>query len=377
MKKNKIFYIDPQSMRNLSVYDYNMLSEVTDNVYYYCSVYLDYKRNPNLFYKTVFSYNHINVNFIKALSYALSLIRILLDIVILKPDVIHVQWFKLPILDYYFYSFVKRISHAKLIFTAHNVLPHNTGIKYLGVYRKLYGLMDKISVHIERTKHEIIEQFSINENKISIVRHGLLHQTYDKEKYKSEKDEFDKKYNLEGKFVITTLGEQSRYKGIDELVRVWANTSELANDDSCRLLIAGKSVDLDFSEIKSIKNVIIEDRKIPNEEFYYILKSSDICLFPYRKISASGALLTALTEHVPIMVSDVGGLAEPLKIANVGISIPDINYLAEGLLYIVSHKEEFLKIKCDIESWEKIEDYYSWTTISKLNQKLYDSLCEK
>ena len=48
MKKNKIFYIDPQSMRNLSVYDYNMLSEVTDNVYYYCSVYLDYKRNPNL-----------------------------------------------------------------------------------------------------------------------------------------------------------------------------------------------------------------------------------------------------------------------------------------------------------------------------------------
>jgi hypothetical protein len=88
MKKNKIFYIDPQSMRNLSVYDYNMLSEVTDNVYYYCSVYLDYKRNPNFFYKTVFSYNHINVNFIKALSYALSLIRILLDIVILKPDVI-------------------------------------------------------------------------------------------------------------------------------------------------------------------------------------------------------------------------------------------------------------------------------------------------
>jgi len=123
--------------------------------------------------------------------------------------------------------------------------------------------------------------------------------------------------------------------------------------------------------------VIIEDRKIPNEEFYYILKSSDICLFPYRKISASGALLTALTEHVPIMVSDVGGLAEPLKIANVGISIPNINHLTEGLLYIVSHKEEFLKIKCDVESWKKIEDYYSWTTISKLNQKLYDSLCEK
>lgn len=361
-------------MRNLSVYDYNLLSEVTDEVYYYCSKYHDYKKNSNIKYEYVFTYNHLKANYQKAGSYIMSCIRILWDILTKRPDIIHVQWFKFPAFDLAFYTFVKKVSKAKLLFTAHNVTPHNTGNKYTAKYKKLYQLVDKISVHSDRTKEEIVKDFGIDEDKIAIVHHGLLAQKYDKKKYEEGLSSFEEKYKLKGKFTLVSLGEQSKYKGIDQLIKVWTENPEFANDESCKLLIVGKNVGLDYSEISKASNVYIEDKKISNEEFYYLLKQADVYLLPYRRISASGAMFTALNEKVPVLVTDVGGLAEPLHIAKVGWIVPNINGLKDGLRYILSHKTESKHIKEDKEAWKKINEHYSWNVISKQNQKLYDSL---
>lgn len=372
--KKKIFYIDPQSMRNLSVYDYNLLSEVTDEVYYYCSKYHDYKKNSSFKYKYVFSYNYLGSKPRKALSYILSYMFILWDILIKKPDVIHIQWFKIPTFDIAFYTLVKKVSNAKLVLTAHNVIPHNTGNKYTAKFTKLYHLMDRISVHADRTKEEIANDFGVDKDKITVVHHGLLSHTYNKKKYEDELSYYEEKYQLKGKFVLISLGEQSKYKGIDQLIKVWTETPELANDNSCKLLIVGKKVGLDYTKISKLNNVYLEDKKISNEEFFYLLKHADVYLFTYRKISISGALFTALNEKVPVLVTDVGGIADPLKIAKVGWSIPNLDGLKKGLEYIIAHKEESEAIKSDKNAWAKINEYYNWHTISKENQKLYDSL---
>lgn len=361
-------------MRNLSEYDYNLLSEVTDEVHYYCSKYHDYKKNSNLKYRYIFSYNHLTSKYQKAGSYIMSYIHILLDILTKNPDIIHIQWFKLPAFDLMFYSFVKKVSKAKLVFTAHNVTPHNTGNKYTSKFKKLYHLMDKISVHADRTKDEIAKDFDVNKEKITVIHHGLLAQKYDKKKYKEDFGNYEEKYQLKGKFVLISLGEQSKYKGIDQLIKVWTENTDFANDDKCKLLIVGKNVGLDYSKISKVKNVYIEDKKISNEEFYYLLRHANVYLFPYRRISVSGALFTALNENVPVLVTDVGGIPEPLKIAKVGWVIPNLEHLEEGLKYILSHKEESEQIKADKEAWTKLKEYYSWTAISKQNQELYDSL---
>ena len=41
--KKKIFYIDPQSMNNLSEYDYSVTKEIDCEIIYLCSKYYDYK----------------------------------------------------------------------------------------------------------------------------------------------------------------------------------------------------------------------------------------------------------------------------------------------------------------------------------------------
>ena len=48
--KKKIFYIDPQSMNNLSEYDYSVTKEIDCEIIYLCSKYYDYKINPKLKY---------------------------------------------------------------------------------------------------------------------------------------------------------------------------------------------------------------------------------------------------------------------------------------------------------------------------------------
>ena len=55
------------------------------------------------------------------------------------------------------------------------------------------------------------------------------------------------------------------------------------------------------------------DKFLSDNEFNDLIEKSDVLIFPYRKISQSGVLLTALAHRKPVLVSRVGGLTQPLK----------------------------------------------------------------
>ena len=85
---------------------------------------------------------------------------------------------------------------------------------------------------------------------------------------------------------------------------------------------------------------------------------TDVFLLPYKRISQSGILLSALELSIPFIVTNVGGLAEPLKIADVGWKIecctPDA--IAEVLMKLVENPYE-LKIKKEkTEDWERVKN---------------------
>ena len=169
MKKKTIIYIDPQSSGNLASYDHGVLSAIDGMVYYACSRYYDYETMPdNVIPCPLFSYNRISNTLLKALSYLFSLIRLFFLVLAKKPQVIHIQWFRIPVVDYYYYKFLKLCSSAKIIYTAHNVLPHNTGNRYSNVFRKTYRMANAIIVHSANTKKEIAETFGINNGKINV-----------------------------------------------------------------------------------------------------------------------------------------------------------------------------------------------------------------
>lgn len=364
----KVFYIDPMSMRNLSIYDYNLLSRLRGDLFYLCSKHYDYRPMTNVRMIRTFSYNYINNVCLKVGSYITSYLRILILTIVKRPQVVHMQWCKIPGWDLLYMKFAKHVMGARIIITAHNLLPHNSGDKYRRGFYRIYRTADGIIVHTQRTKDEMISMFGVEANKIHVLRHGVV--SLASEPPTSEMPD------LSDKFVITSLGEQSRYKGIDLLSEVWATTKELRDDKSIRLVIAGKTREIDLSPLEGIENVYLREERISNGDFLHLLRSTNVYMLPYRTISQSGALMTAMAENIPMAVTDVGGLTEPLQFGKIGwiISACTVEAIRDSLLQIVRNKDEAIRIKCDTDTWNKVKSHYQWDDISQQLQQLYDSI---
>lgn len=369
-----IVYIDPQSYKNLSIYDYSLLSNIEGEVHYLCSTNYDYlPLPPHVKQHKLFYYNDKKTNLSKAISYLFSYICIFFLVLKCRPRVIHLQWMRIPKFDVAFLKTVKLLTGCRIIFTAHNILPHNQGNKQIVDYGRMYKLADAIIVHTHATKHELTAIFSNIEDKVVVIAHGLLQLTYDPDLLKQQEEQLEEHYQLNGKFVFSALGFQYHYKGNDLLAEVWATTPELRDNKHCKLLLVGKNRGVDLSAANGIENVIIEDRVISDEEFYYLLAHTDVYLLPYRKISQSGVLLTAISVGTPFLVTNVGGLAEPLNIAQVGWKMENLSVkeLRQQLLWLLHHPEHVAAARNNEAGWNLLRKHYDWQEIGQLTQKLY------
>lgn len=371
---NPIVYIDPQSYKNLSVYDYSLLSNIDGEIHYLCSANYDYlPLPPHVKQHKLFHYNNKRSNLAKAVSYLCSYVRIFFLLLKWQPQAIHLQWMRIPNFDVAFLKIIKRLTQCRIIFTAHNVLPHDKGDKHMISYARMYDLADAIIIHTHATEQELISTFSQAKGKAYVIAHGLLQPSYDPSLLSQKEKQFEAHYQLEGKFVFSSLGFQYYYKGVDLLAEVWATTPELRNNEQCKLLIVGKNKGVDLSIVNGFENVIIEDRVISDEEFFYLLTHTDVYLLPYREISQSGVLLTAISVGTPFLVTDVGGLAEPLNVAQVGWKMEklSIEVLRQQLLWLLKHPEQVVSAKNNEAGWNLLRKLYDWQEIGQLTQKLY------
>jgi glycosyltransferase involved in cell wall biosynthesis len=192
--------------------------------------------------------------------------------------------------------------------------------------------------------------------------------------------DYDCRYaHLKEKIVFAALGYQNYYKGTDLLMQVWAGTAELRNNPNIALIIIGKVNDsrINLSILDGVSNAICQNRRISDEEYLYLLRHTDVYLLPYREISQSGAMLTVLSEHVPMLLSDVGSLAEPLDVAPIGwkIKSDDSDELRDALLHLTHNPDEIRRIKEDKVSWEHLRQFYDWHEISRQTESIYKKLC--
>lgn len=296
------------------------------------------------------------------------------DVIAKKPSTIHVEWIRLWPIDYLFYWICNNILKVKLVYTVHNVLPHNHKSSDVPHYRKLYSLMDKLIVHTESSKRDLIEIFpEIKESRIEVIPHGILQLRVDNDGVEIAKQKLLKTHGMNNKTVIAIIGTQSKYKGTDLLLEAWKTSRELSKDDSICLFAMGKFAnDIKLDDLP--ENIIIDNRLVSDEEFIAAMKIASVIMLPYRKIDQSGVLLTVFNEHVPYCATNVGELCKPFEIANIGWPIPSATEddIKEVLLYLSAHREEMLAKRADIESWNKISGLYSWPKISEKTEKLYD-----
>lgn len=371
------FFIDPQGGHgNLGMYDYELLSRINDKeIYFFGNKTYNYIPLPKIHCRFWFKYNQYKSPIIKGLCYILTLLRILIAGIIIRPKVIHVQWIRIPFVDYIFYRFFKYILNSKLIYTVHNILPHSAGKNDYNNYKRMYELSDCLIVHTETAQNELVRDFKIDRQKTYVAPHGPLKYFNDQQSVERTVNFILKTYNLVGKKIFSMLGFQSDYKGTDLLIEAWRDSDFLTSQKDVVLIIAGSKAE-NFIKNGQVRNIIVIDGFISDIMFDSLLRISDIVLLPYRQIEQSGVLLTLISQSKPYCATNVGELTIPIKLENIGWIIPDISSkgIKDTLEAIIKNPEEIKNKSENKEGWARVKKMYDWDKAAEITKGVYNNL---
>lgn len=370
-----VFYVDPQSGDNLAMYDYELLSRIKDaKLYYVCSKTYNYKPLSNVNLITAFNYTRKTNSVYKGISYITSLFKLYRNIIKCRPDIIHIQWFRLPLIEYWFYRMVKSTLNIKLFHTVHNTLPHVINRKDYDRYRNLYKICDHLITHTETSASELSKKFAIERDLISVAPHGPLKYNLPSCDVIKEIQELKNKYRISAKYIVSLLGYQSLYKGTDLAINAWRGSDKLSSNPDICFIVAGQNRDYKTERMEGDSNLIIINNKISDLEFAAIMKMTSLAILPYRKIDQSGVLLTLVEEEIPYCATNVGELCKPFETGDIGwqFSAPTVKDIQMKLESIFRNPSLIDRKKVNVEVWKKIKESFSWERAANTTCKLYN-----
>ncbi|MHB8303775.1 MAG: glycosyltransferase family 4 protein [Acidobacteriaceae bacterium] len=275
---------------------------------------------------------------LKLFEAVLNLFALVLRFTVSPPDVIHVQYlpmlkWRLP-LDFWFLEF-SRARGAKIVLTVHDLLPHDTGQAYRQTFHDLYSMVDGIICHSDHIRTKLKEEFSVPEEKVSVVPHGpFFYDLPPRDIGQTLRD-----LQIEpGKLLVLWQGIIFPYKGIDLLLHAW-QTVEMDGVDATLAIVgtgAPEMLDRICKQVEdlALKRVQLHFRFISTEELLALYRVADIVVYPYRAITTSGALATGLALGKTIVASDLPVFRELLANRENALLVDsqNSNQLAEALI---------------------------------------------
>jgi glycosyltransferase involved in cell wall biosynthesis len=140
------------------------------------------------------------------------------------------------------------------------------------------------------------------------------------------KEEARARLGIDSKHVILFFGYIREYKGLDVLIDAMPDVIKQIPD--AHLLIVGESYEKISRYTEQIarlglqKNTTLINKFVPNEEVGLYFTAGDVVCLPYRSATQSGPLNIAYGMGKPVIVTDVGGLAEFVVPEKTGFVVP-------------------------------------------------------
>jgi D-inositol-3-phosphate glycosyltransferase len=137
--------------------------------------------------------------------------------------------------------------------------------------------------------------------------------------------------------VAVFFGYVRPYKGLDVLLQAWPKVRERR---PVTLVVGGEFYE-DPAPYRALADagggepgVRFLDRYLPDEEVEALFKAADVVVLPYRSATQSGVTHVAYALGVPVIITDVGGLAETVRHGETGLVVPpeDPQALADAVL---------------------------------------------
>ena len=258
-----------------------------------------------------------------------------------------------------------------------NVIPHEPHFWDKWLIRYFIRNVDRFIAMSESVKEDCLRFLPASRREaVSLSPHPL----YDNFGEAVPKDEARKILNLPAdKTILLFFGFIRDYKGLDLLMRAYAKTitnhqSPLANN--FLLVVAGEFYNngAQYSELEhelGLEGKIAWHTDfIPDEKVRFYFSAADLIVQPYKSATQSGVTQIAYHFEKPMLVTNVGGLAEIVPDGKVGY-VCDVNEndVADALrrfAAIEPKKRENLFRKNIQQEKQK----YAW---SQMTQKIYDN----
>ena len=194
-----------------------------------------------------------------------------------------------------------------LVLTAHNVLPHDTQVDTREVIRRNLDLAHLVIAHTEHVAHDLRDVLAAR-SQVAVVPHGPLFADLEL----PPRQQAEAELGLGVHPVILFAGIVRPYKGIDLLTEAWPVVRDAFPE--AVLVIAGRALGAEACEqlrkLEALPGVRVADGYVPMKAVLNYHAVSDVVVFPYRSISQSGALMSAVGLGRPAVVTPIAGFIE-------------------------------------------------------------------
>jgi glycosyltransferase involved in cell wall biosynthesis len=312
-----------------------------------------------MFYSWYSSSRVLNNKFVKGLEHIKDMVRLVKYLQEVKPDILHIQWPTLPLIDKWAFMCLKK--RFPMILTVHDTNPfHGSPSSNIMLYQfnDVITLFDGWMVHTQYSKRKLQTDYGIEPDDITVIPHGILEYTGNTDREKPDR------------FELLYFGNIKQYKGIDTLIKALGhlNAEQL---NRLNLRIAGNPQEPvePYNQLASSVGVseaiTWELGYIPDEELPTLFRNADAIVLPYQDIDQSGVLMTTVGYPTPIIASDIGGFSELLSHDENALLFPPKSpqKLKDCIVEVLENEETRCRLKNGID--EFADGIPSWSKIGK------------
>jgi glycosyltransferase involved in cell wall biosynthesis len=246
------------------------------------------------------------------------------------------------------------------VFTAHDIRAREPRPGQPRAERLLYRHFDAVIVHSRHGRERLVGELGVDAERVHVIPHGaFVHLT--------EGEEIAPRFQTQLP-VVLFFGLLRPYKGIDVLLEAWRGI------EGAELWIVGKPrLKLSRLTAAAPANVRFDARFVSDAELRGYFRRADLVVLPYREVDQSGVLFTALAFEKPLLVSDVGGLAElAASGAARAVAAGDVQALRGALEELLADRAQLQAMAA--RAGAEAREHYAWEDIGRRTLALYRTL---
>lgn len=281
-------------------------------------------------------------------------------------DILHFQW--VPSAPFIIFLIAyKRSLAGRLIYTAHNVLPHRRRFYHKYFYRLLYRGVDKVIAHSEVDRQKIIDLFGLDEKKITVIPIGNTIKAAAISQSAARRE-----LGLKEEKTLLFFGYITPDKGLEVLLKALLPLTNAG--PKFKLIVAGKADNKrDLAElVKDYKlsgQTLLDTRYVPKDKAALYFRAADILVLPYLKANQSPLIPLAYSYGLPVVATSVQ--IEKVVDGETGYLVPpnDAKSLSLKLRLLLNDESKLERMSKAAQ--ELSEREYSWAGIAAKTLAVY------